>query len=400
MKDGDVYDCIDVNEQPAFNHPLLKDHKIQMKPSYFPVWTDMETLLSDSYSQVQPSSIECPTGTVPIMRTNISGSIPTHSINVFSNDWQWESAGLKYTGDAYGTRAILNVWEPKVNKRSQDYSALWLQMENGGALQTDRIGAGLRVSPSLSGDTFVRLHIAWYDGYSRKSCVDFSCPGFVQVHRHIGPGSRIERTSIYGGQQRIVGVQIFKDPISKYWWVSYNKIPIGYWPSGLFEFLRDKGAIAFWGGVVEGPTAQSNSPQMGSGHFASEGFGKAAYISNIEIADDKASAGDFHLSFAKIHFTLLGHLAFLPPQLPLPPLQLGDPLLAPPLQELLQRPLQHPRRPAAVARLAISVILVSVTLLVFVFLEFCFVAASPRTPSISTQAGEPLSEEMSLFASD
>jgi hypothetical protein len=31
MDDGDVYDCIDVNVQPAFNHPLLKDHIIQVK---------------------------------------------------------------------------------------------------------------------------------------------------------------------------------------------------------------------------------------------------------------------------------------------------------------------------------------------------------------------------------
>jgi hypothetical protein len=30
MEDGDVYYCTDVNHQPAFNHPLLKDHIIQV----------------------------------------------------------------------------------------------------------------------------------------------------------------------------------------------------------------------------------------------------------------------------------------------------------------------------------------------------------------------------------
>ena len=30
MEDGDVYDCIDVYKQPGLNHPLLKDHKIQV----------------------------------------------------------------------------------------------------------------------------------------------------------------------------------------------------------------------------------------------------------------------------------------------------------------------------------------------------------------------------------
>lgn len=64
-------------------------------------------------------------------------------------------------GDLFGARALLNVWEPKVNKGSQDSSALWISIENGGGQHTDRVGAGLRVSPTLSGDTFVRFHIAW-----------------------------------------------------------------------------------------------------------------------------------------------------------------------------------------------------------------------------------------------
>ncbi|KAL2974235.1 hypothetical protein AAZX31_14G091900 [Glycine max] len=33
-EDGDVIDCIDINKQPAFDHPALKGHKIQMAPTY------------------------------------------------------------------------------------------------------------------------------------------------------------------------------------------------------------------------------------------------------------------------------------------------------------------------------------------------------------------------------
>ncbi|XP_022637381.1 uncharacterized protein LOC111241785 [Vigna radiata var. radiata] len=32
-KYGDTVDCIDINKQPAFDHPLLKNHKLQKKPS-------------------------------------------------------------------------------------------------------------------------------------------------------------------------------------------------------------------------------------------------------------------------------------------------------------------------------------------------------------------------------
>ncbi|EMS53147.1 hypothetical protein TRIUR3_00939 [Triticum urartu] len=285
MEDGDVYDCIDVYKQPGLNHPLLKDHKIKMKPSSIPDWMDTETFPSDSFSQAEPSIIECPTGTVPILRSNGSSTIATHNIDGLKNDMQWERAGLTYMGDLYGARASLNVWEPKV-KGSQDSSAIWISIENRRGQRPDRLSAGLRVAPALSGDAFVRLHVAWFDGYSKKGCIDHSCPGYVQVHPHIGPGSRIQPSSVYGGDQRVAGIQIFKEPKSNYWWVSYNNIAIGYWPGGLFEFIRYKGDLAFWGGQVEGPTASSKSTQMGSGHFASEGFGKAAFIRKIEIADD------------------------------------------------------------------------------------------------------------------
>jgi hypothetical protein len=64
-----------------------------------------------------------------------------------------------------------------------------------------------------------------------------------------------------------------------------DKAVIGYWPSSLFTRLKDKGDFSFWGGNVYGPTASLDSPQMGSGHFPSEGYGKAAFMRNIQIVD-------------------------------------------------------------------------------------------------------------------
>uniref|UniRef100_A0A0E0A846 Neprosin PEP catalytic domain-containing protein n=1 Tax=Oryza glumipatula TaxID=40148 RepID=A0A0E0A846_9ORYZ len=34
--DGDIIDCVHISRQPAFDHPLLKDHTIQMQPSSQP----------------------------------------------------------------------------------------------------------------------------------------------------------------------------------------------------------------------------------------------------------------------------------------------------------------------------------------------------------------------------
>jgi hypothetical protein len=63
--------------------------------------------------------------------------------------------------------------------------------------------------------------------------------------------------------------------------------PIGYWPSSLFTRISDKGDYSFWGGQAYGPTASSDSPQIGSGHFASEGYGKASFMRNIQIVDER-----------------------------------------------------------------------------------------------------------------
>ncbi|XBI42746.1 hypothetical protein VPH35_107601 [Triticum aestivum] len=211
MKDGDVYDCIDVNEQPTFRHPLLKDHKVQMQPNSFPVWMDIQTLPSD-----EPSTIECPTGTIPILHTNGSDTIAAHSY-----DGQLESAGLIYQGDVYGVRGVLNVWEPKPQS--------WSWSKNTTTL-----------------------------------CLSWKAD-----------------SNTHSNFQGII------DPVSKNWWLTYEHVAIGYWPSALFEFLRNKGDAAFWGGIVEGPTASSNSLQMGSGHFASEGYGGAAFVKNIQLANNE-----------------------------------------------------------------------------------------------------------------
>ncbi|KAJ0745851.1 putative neprosin activation peptide [Helianthus annuus] len=33
---GDMIDSVHISHQPAFDHPFLKDHKIQIRPNYHP----------------------------------------------------------------------------------------------------------------------------------------------------------------------------------------------------------------------------------------------------------------------------------------------------------------------------------------------------------------------------
>lgn len=59
-KYGDTIDCVDIYKQPAFDHPLLKDHKIQLKPE--------KVHENEKSSSILPEVGPCPDGTVPIVR--------------------------------------------------------------------------------------------------------------------------------------------------------------------------------------------------------------------------------------------------------------------------------------------------------------------------------------------
>uniref|UniRef100_A0ACD5XGZ5 Uncharacterized protein n=1 Tax=Avena sativa TaxID=4498 RepID=A0ACD5XGZ5_AVESA len=290
MEDGDVYDCIDANHQPAFNHPLLKDHKFQMKPSSFPIGLNTKSSFLHVVSEAHLSTIDCPTGMIPILRTSKLDQVALHNNidQMSTKDMQQEEAGIKYFDNLYGVRATINVYEPKVNKDSKDLRQTGIQIDNGPKDQIDSIVFCYSVAPGLGGDRFDRFHIVWNDGVRNMSCVDLNCPGFVQVSRTIGLGGRVQLVSVYNGPQYVINILVFKDPKTNNWWLAYGEenTLIGYWPSSLFPRLKDKGDFSFWGGYVYGPTASSDSPQIGSGHFASEGYGKAAFMRNIQIVDN------------------------------------------------------------------------------------------------------------------
>uniref|UniRef100_A0ACD5ZQ40 Uncharacterized protein n=1 Tax=Avena sativa TaxID=4498 RepID=A0ACD5ZQ40_AVESA len=287
MEGGDVFGCIDVNLQPSFDHPLLKDHKIQMKPSSLPIGHNIPSPVLHVVSQARLPIVECPIGMVPILRNDGRDQRATHiTEQVINMDDQLEEAGIKYRDDFYGVRATINVYGPKVKKDSKDLSQSGIQIDNGPRGHVESIAACYSVAPSFVGDSFVRFHVAWR-GILNKTCYDHTCPGFVEVSHNVGLGGRILLVSVYNGPQFAINILIFKDPKTKNWWVTYGEenTPIGYWPSSLFSYIKDKGNFSYWGGHVSGPTASSDSPQIGSGHFASEGNGKAAFMRNIQIVD-------------------------------------------------------------------------------------------------------------------
>lgn len=75
---------------------------------------------------------------------------------------------------------------------------------------------------------------------------------------------------------------------------------VGYWPAFLFSHLRSHASMVQFGGEIVNSRSSGihTSTQMGSGHFAGEGFGKAAYFRNLQVVDwdnNLLPLGNIHL---------------------------------------------------------------------------------------------------------
>lgn len=80
-----------------------------------------------------------------------------------------------------------------------------------------------------------------------------------------------------------------QDPKHGHWWLEFGSgVLVGYWPSFLFTHLRGSASMIQFGGEIvnsRGNGGFHTSTQMGSGHFAAQGFGKASYFRNLQVVD-------------------------------------------------------------------------------------------------------------------
>ncbi|KAF8407129.1 hypothetical protein HHK36_006254 [Tetracentron sinense] len=296
-EDGDVIDCVDIYKQPAFDHPLLKNHKIQMKPSLYPIGMKA---FNYTVEIIQPwhESGQCPRGTIPIKRTRKcvfprAAPLSSQEIKIGRNTTEitagvHEYAALYVEGKKYyGAQASINLRNPKVE---QDYemtlSQIWVIGGRSETLNTAE--AGLMVYPHIYGDSQTRLFLYWTsDNYVSTGCYNLDCPGFVQTNGDFAMGSIIRPVSNYGVQQLALSFTIFKDKRSGNWWLLVQGKLLGYWPSSIYTTLAGGASAVSWGGEIFNTKSQGHhtSTQMGSGHFPHEGYWKSSYFRNLGVVD-------------------------------------------------------------------------------------------------------------------
>ncbi|XP_010449271.1 PREDICTED: uncharacterized protein LOC104731544 [Camelina sativa] len=319
---GEIIDCIYITKQPAFDHPMLKNHTIQMKPSSYPhdVFTEDDDASTPNNHEEQPEDIaqpwhlsgDCPEKTIPIKRITKEDLLRVDYIQTYGkkdccsnisqrhrlydhptaikDDNVHEYAITYVNNDAFrGAKAQINVWKPYIESVGEvSISQIWvLGGKFGPGLNTLEVGS--HVYPVLYGDANPRIFIYWTnDGYQEKGCYNLLCSGFVQINKRISLGALVKPISTYNGPQYILTVQIWKDPKTGNWWLQLNeKDLIGYWPNELFPMLEDSANLIEWGGEVvnKKENEQHTATQMGSGHFPSEGFGKAGHFKTVKIID-------------------------------------------------------------------------------------------------------------------
>ncbi|KAF8085874.1 hypothetical protein N665_0643s0003 [Sinapis alba] len=285
---GEIFDCIDIHMQLAFDHHLLKNHTVQVKPTSVPKWITSKNISQKvDPLQLLPRGISCPDGTVIVKRTTMQDllnvqhlkSIGFNSyrhIHTEGNDidltgHHFATADYKYS-NVSGVKGNINLWDLQV---SQDQVSLATMAIAGGPIEN-----------------LASISVGWMaDGYQKTGCYDIRCPGFVQVSKRIPLGVLLKPVSIYNGTQYQMELSLHQDRATGDWWFIFGGVNVGYWPKSLFiaSGLAKGTDKASWGGQVYSPLTKK-SPFMGSGHFPNEGFGKAAFINGIEIIDGKGEA--------------------------------------------------------------------------------------------------------------
>ncbi|XP_030441777.2 uncharacterized protein LOC115663959 [Syzygium oleosum] len=239
-KEGDTIDCVDINKQPALDHPLLKNHKVQKEPN---------------------------------LHVSLRKTSPITKSVVSLTDLMVEN--IKYGGG--GRVTVYNL-----TTTPDQFTSHHVWIESGPSENVSMIIAGWMVAPPLFGDTISRLFTYWTgDGY-RNGCYNALCPGFVQVSREVTPGFILKPTSTYGGDLYELAIDIEQDRNTGNWWlvVLGAKIKVGYWPKELFSYLRDGSQYIAWGGIGSAGS-DGICPPMGNGHMPDDNLKHAAIFRQL-----------------------------------------------------------------------------------------------------------------------
>ncbi|XP_057999309.1 uncharacterized protein LOC131178364 [Hevea brasiliensis] len=193
----------------------------------------------------------------------------------------------------FGAHATFNVWNPTTFNNEFSSSQMWTGAGDG--LEVNTPEAGWQVNYS---DDKTRLFIYWTsDLNGRTGCYNLDCAGFVQTNEDIAWGAILARISTYGGPQYTIDIRIkkFVSRLAKWKLLAIFSRSL-FWILACchLKFLVKHANSVTWGGRIRNsqPNGHHTSTEMGSGHFPSEGFGKASMINNLGYVNESGVLSD------------------------------------------------------------------------------------------------------------
>ncbi|CAN7004268.1 unnamed protein product [Brassica oleracea var. botrytis] len=307
-----TYDCINIYKQPGLDHPLLKNHTIQMKPSR----TELNSQTGNNITQ--KNKIKCPDGTIPVLRNTkdfltSANLFPENYVHPQSVDSPGTHiAGVRsHAGPYRGIQAWVYGVDLKIEKDQASYSQIYLG--SGVNNKINYISAGFMVDftfyflflPLITydivgnlkllqllfldksriyfGDGRVWSYVFW-KGKDGKGCYNTACSGFVQVSQTI---PIVQPIDISPTEPSFLRPFIHQDKNTGNWWLTYlgpdkPNGDLGYWPKELFNLFDNGANMVGVGGVVKASPSGS-SPPMGNGKFPDGGRRTSAIFANIDV---------------------------------------------------------------------------------------------------------------------
>ncbi|KUJ06453.1 uncharacterized protein LY89DRAFT_769335 [Mollisia scopiformis] len=257
-----------------------------------------------------------PPGTVPIALSNLDyldhpgsrkqapNSTTFESKRQYSGD-HWYSSSTQYVSNLGGS-ADFSLFSPYV-ANTNDFSLLQTlvgrttDVPKWHTLEAGWINYPIQIAEAHLFTYFTTCQYTCYGDYLGGYNTDVK--GWVQTSDTIFPGT-VFTPSVDGGTQ--YELEILTYLYQDNWWVWVQDGYIGYYPASIWSnanngangTLADGADSIFYYGEVYQSEDALTTTDMGNGEFgASNGFGKAAYIHNMQYFDTNSVAQDYTAGF-------------------------------------------------------------------------------------------------------
>ncbi|KAK2593629.1 hypothetical protein QQS21_008677 [Conoideocrella luteorostrata] len=269
---------------------------------------------------IYDSAASGPTGTVPILRaTKYGNAMPKKQLpgdNTLSRRANHPHARDNYAGrhwyastsqriDNHGGSATFSRFKAYV-QRSGDFSLLQTavvrtNVPGAPGQKRQTVEAGWINFPQQISDPHLFTYFTTVSHTSDGDSIggwNTNVQGWVQVDSQYHPGM-VFPLSVVDGDQKDLQIRYLLREGN--WWLGINDKWAGYYPASMFSrngatsatSLEGKGDLLYYYGEIYQSETTLTTTDMGSGHFAQEGYKKAAYIKQITYTDAQENEGDY-----------------------------------------------------------------------------------------------------------